>query len=57
MSGTNVVRAAPRFADRVTYRLLAASRARGRGLDRPGTPRVDLDGRKRGRPPSLGARE
>ncbi len=57
MSGTNVIRSTPRFADRVTYRLLAVSRARRRGLERAGTPRIDLDGRKRGRPPSLGARE
>lgn len=54
--GSHAILANPRFLNRVSYALAAKSRARGRGITPPGTPRVDIDGRRRTFPPDLGAR-
>jgi len=43
-SGRNVIRANPRFVDRARYGLGVHSPARGRGIERVGTPTTNIDG-------------
>jgi len=54
--GSHALYVSPRFVDRKSYALATNSRARKRGIVRQGTPRVDIDGRRRTFPPDLGAR-
>ena len=56
ITGADALTGDPEFVDRTLYALAAGSAANGRALIRVGTPRLDIDGRKRRLPPSLGAR-